>query len=142
MSSSSELLAAPLFPMEDGARLLARILAGIAFECAAMANEIADLGASISGVDVVSGTEPAMIVRLQAFDRITQSAHAQAQIIAHVARDLLMVRAPDRDYMLSMIDGIPLYDVRARLRESISGLPMPSGLQANDDPEVWSDATC
>ena len=140
MSNSSELLAVPLFPAEDGSRFLARILAGIAFECAAMANEIADLGARISAPDTPVDGASEMIVRLQSFDRITQSAHAQAQIIAHVARDLLMARSSDRDSMLSMIDGIPLYDVRARLRESISGLPMHSASQDCGEAEVWSEA--
>ena len=141
MSSSSEAaLAAPLLEAEDGLRLSAKVLAGIAFECAAMANEISELGATISGGRSLPELTPeAMMIRLQAFDRITQCAHAQAQVIAHVARDLLMGRRSDRDYILSVIDDIPLYDVRARLRESISGMPMHDADIAAGDAEVWGD---
>ena len=139
MSSFSErALSAPLLPAEDGVRLSAKILAGIAFECAAMANEIADLGATISGGKSLPELTPqAMMMRLQAFDRITQCAHAQAQVIAHVARDLLMGRQSDRDYILTVIDDIPLYDVRARLRESISGMAMHEPDTSGGDAEVW-----
>lgn len=138
MSNFSEVVSRQVADHEDEPRLLAKILAGVAFECAAMANDIAELGAHISGSDTGTTADTQQMIRLQAFDRITQSAHAQAQIIAHVARDLLTRRAPDREYLLSMVDGIPLYDVRARLRESISGLPAHGSGTPSGDLDDWS----
>ena len=122
-SSNAQLLQEPVdCSDDDSARTRARVLAGIAWECATLANQIADLGATLSTQPTLP-EEPVHMIQLQAFDRLTQCAHAQAQIIAHVAREIMISRPSDAGQMLELIDAIPLHDVRMRLREALGAVP-------------------
>src|ERR1700761_7156183 len=101
MSNSSSASIRPILSgcSDESARTRARVLAGVAWECATLANEIAQLGAALSAErDFLDA--PARIMQLQSFDRLTQSAHAQAQIVAHVAREILVGRPSTVSRML------------------------------------------
>lgn len=123
MSSSSSALAYPLLPgcSDESARIRARMLAGVAWETAAIGSEISLLGATLSA-DGVALDDGHRMQHLQAFDRLAQWAHAQAQLVAHLAREILMERPSDVTQMLELVDSIPLYDVRTRLREALGSV--------------------
>ncbi len=75
------------------------------------------------------------VVRMQSFDRLMQNAHAQACLLAHIARLLLSGSATDRESLLLAIDGVPLPETRERLRRAV-------GIERTEytvtDDEFWS----
>ena len=140
MSRSSNAAALPMLPgsSDDPARTRARILAGIAWECAAMGREIAELGDALSEDRMAIG-DSARMENMQAFDRLTQAAHAQAQILAHIARDILMERSTDSPEMLELINSVPIHDVRMRLREALGAMPNYENVESGS-ADLWDDA--
>ncbi|MBS0471278.1 MAG: hypothetical protein JSR60_09420 [Proteobacteria bacterium] len=119
MSSSSEAIA--IVPAQDDSRLLSRALAAVAWEISSLANEVSDLGASLSETAFIREDADVMM-RFQAFDRLTQNAHAQAQLIAHIARQLLLRNNRDRSELLALVEDIPVHDVKVRMRESVGAV--------------------
>ncbi|HWA89418.1 MAG TPA: hypothetical protein VG889_05245 [Rhizomicrobium sp.] len=113
-------------------RDVAHLLVAIASECSAIGGEISQLGDLISESAAVA--DPGLI-RLQSFDRITQNAHAQAGLIAHIVRVLLAGQAPDTNDLIRAIENMPLPEVRARLKHALGR--RVEHVEATED-EIWT----
>ncbi len=120
-------------PRDMGRFSLADLLDAVAAEWRAIGHDVANLGALVSGVTVVSD---AQIGQFQAFDSLSQSAHAQAKVIA-AAADFCREGPLATAQIMTAVDRVPLPAMRHRLRLAALGHtgPMPD----EDDDIVWLD---
>lgn len=119
----------------ESVHLLVRILVAIAHECSTVGCDISQLGDALSET-LVSDTGHHM-VQFQSFDALTQNAHAQAKLIAHIARLLLLGREVSMHEILMQIADVPLPAVRQRLCQAIGA----SVAEADDETALWFEDT-
>ena len=121
-------------PKESRERnLLTHLLGGIAQECSAIGNAISKVGDDLSGA-LTAADMTRVMLECQAFDKLSQIAHAQARLIEHVGR-LLMTGGPaSSDDLISAIEGVPTFEVRKRLCEAIGAAKPPDEHPAAADP--------
>jgi len=124
MSSSSELRSEdPCADCRASDHALTLLLAGIAKECSSIGTAISDVGDELSGA-ISKNDMTTVMLECQAFDRLAQVAHAQARLIAHIGRMLLEGKFASNDELLSVIEDVPTFDVRQRLRAAIGIAPV------------------
>lgn len=119
----------------DDIRVLARVMHRIAGECAEMGSEIARVGEALS--DGLPNRET-HLVEFQAFDRLSQNAHAQARLVAHLARQILLGTCTERD-IVNQIEEIPLPDIRARMRQTVRNDCAPVIDVADEEAVFWTE---
>lgn len=112
--------------------LLTQLLGGIAQECSAIGTAISRVGDGLSGA-LTDADMSRVMLECQAFDRLSQIAHAQARLIEHVGRLLLNGTAASSADLITAIGDVPTYDVRQRLCAAI-GLPQ-DGSAGETPPE-------
>ncbi len=117
----------------QAAQLLAQALGGIADECSCLSLEIAELGGRLSEMEV-GANKLVGVKEMQEFDRLTQNAHAQARLISYLARIVLGEAQIDRPGLVVQIDGVPLAEVRQRLKMAIGE---QLEVDAADDDMFW-----
>lgn len=116
---------------------MGRALAAIAAECAALGREIEDTGSALSGGTPLADAA-ARNLQMQAFDRLSQGAHALSQMTAFLARHIYAGEACSLADISDIVDHMPLPDVRKRFKLAV-GLAVLSAVPDNDDGDVWFD---
>ncbi len=117
-----------------GNTAIQRLLEGIAQECSVLGGAIAQIGDDISGELSAHDAAP-MIAKFQAFDMLSQNAHAQARLLAHITGLLCHGPAASQQDLLHLVEDMPIHDVRHRLRKVLGieqDVPPP-----DDDAEIW-----
>jgi len=114
--------------------LVAILLEGVAKECADLAEQIARLGEKLSAHRDIAPHAP-NIVEMQRFDMLSQSAHAQAQIMMNLAMVLSGRETFHMDDARSLISKIPLWEVRMRLL-ALSG-EVQAAEALDDEEDSW-----
>ena len=115
-----------------------KLLASIAHECSAIGSEIARLGAALSPL-ISSAHDRSGILELQTFDALAQNAHAQAALIAHLTRALLLGQTISMEDIAKQLEGVPLPSVRHRMHLAVGAYSRP-GVAADDDATFWPAA--
>lgn len=123
MSSCSEKMPRP-GAVERAGDLLTQFLGGIAQECSAIGTAISKVGDDLSGA-LTEQDMTRVMLECQAFDKLSQIAHAQARLIEHVGRLLTMGGPASSEELVSAIDDVPTFEVRKRLCEAIGAALHP-----------------
>jgi hypothetical protein len=119
----------------DPDNAIVRFLEGISRECTELGNDMATLGDFVSG-SMVEAASPEVMFQLQAFDRLSQNAHAQARLLARIARFVLEDGEVSLAELSGLADDVPIHDARARLRQAINPLAAPP---PSADDDIWFD---